>query len=106
MKDVLSPEIVALTWEDIYVTLIRLFEQLAEKGMVLALDYSKAFDCLDARATAALLRKYKWPPKLLALFELVWTRLDRFVQSYNSSSTHTLWPLEEGFSLKETLWAH
>ena len=33
--------------------------------MVLALDFSKAFDCLDARVTTAMLQKYGWPPGLL-----------------------------------------
>ena len=49
MRSVLMPEIAAINGEDLYVTLLRIFEQLAEQGMVLALDFTKAFDALDAR---------------------------------------------------------
>ena len=80
MRSVLAPEVGAITGEDIYATLIRIFEQLSQQGMVLALDFSKAFDCLDARVTTAMLQKYEWPPGLLKIFELVWLRLDRFIQ--------------------------
>ena len=46
-------------------TLIRIFEQLSEQGMVLAIDFSKVFDCLDARVATAMFQKYGWPPGCL-----------------------------------------
>ena len=72
MRSVLMPEIAAINGEDLYVTLLRVFEQLAEQGMVLALDFTKAFDALDARVTIEMLRKLKWPPDLLRVFSSVW----------------------------------
>ena len=101
MRSVLAPEVGAITGEDIYATLIRIFEQLSQKGMVLALDFSKAFDCLDARVTTAMLQKYGWPPGLLKIFELVWLRLDRFIQF--QQHTHSV-PLNGVCSPKETPW--
>ena len=61
MRSVLAPEVGAITGEDIYAALIRIFEQLSQQGTVLALDFSKAFDCLDARVATAILQKYGWP---------------------------------------------
>ena len=76
----LMPEIAAINGEDLYVTLLRIFEQLAEQGMVLALDFTKAFDALDARVTIEMLRKLKWPPDLLRVFSSVWMQLTRYIQ--------------------------
>ncbi|CAE7425932.1 unnamed protein product, partial [Symbiodinium microadriaticum] len=72
--------IAAINGEDLYVTLLRVFEQLAEQGMVLALDFTKAFDALDARVTIEMLRKLKWPPDLLRVFSSVWMQLARYIQ--------------------------
>ncbi|OLP87093.1 Retrovirus-related Pol polyprotein from type-1 retrotransposable element R2 [Symbiodinium microadriaticum] len=80
MRSVLLPEIAAINGEDLYVTLLRVFEQLAEQGMVLALDFTKAFDALDARVTIEMLRKLKWPPDLLRVFSSVWMQLARYIQ--------------------------
>ena len=78
--------------KDLYVSLCNILEQFCERGNVLALDFTKAFDALDAEATAALLTKHRWPPQLVHLLRTVWVNQRKFIQYKHHTHDAALQP--------------
>lgn len=65
--------------DDIYTHLITTFQKFHEQGFLLALDYTKAFDCLDPKVTKELLLAFGWDASLVEFIHTVWNNQRRFV---------------------------
>ncbi|CAE7207010.1 unnamed protein product, partial [Symbiodinium sp. CCMP2592] len=76
----LTVDIGAITGEDICVTLSEVMHQFATKKHILTLDFTKAFDTLDAEVSIRLLQHLRWPPGVVAMLRSAWCHQLRFVQ--------------------------
>ena len=56
-----------------------MFQNFHDQGYLLALDYTKAFDCLDPNVTKELLLAFGWNIKLVDFIHTIWDRQCRFV---------------------------
>ena len=80
LKQVLIPEVAGLSHQDIYENLIEIFDNYHRHGYLLALDYTKAFDCINSRLSCEILTAHRWPPLLVTLLGEIWGHQSRFVQ--------------------------
>ena len=80
LQTVLLPEVGGISHEDIYSNLIEIFDHFTEHGYLLTLDYSKAFDCIDASLSHELLRAHGWPSRIISLLSATSQLQCRFVQ--------------------------
>ena len=80
LRQVLRPEVAGLSHQDIYENLIEIFDNFHQHGYVLALDYTKAFDCINCRLSCEILTAHGWPPLLISLLSGIWGQQSRFVQ--------------------------
>ena len=76
----LTVDIGAITGEDICVTLAEVMHPFATKKHILTLDFTKAFDTLDADVSIRLLQHLRWPPGVVAMLRSAWCHQLRFVQ--------------------------
>lgn len=65
--------------DDIYTHLITTFQKFHEQGFLLALVYTKAFDCLDPNVTKELLLAFGRDASLVEFIHTVWNNQCRFV---------------------------
>ena len=75
----LLPEVAGITGEELYTTVIKIFDSFGSQNYILGMDYTKAFDVLDPQVTKALLKKHGWPDDLIRLLVLVWSNNRRFI---------------------------
>ena len=75
----LLPEVAGVTGEELYTTVIKIFDSFGSQNYILRMDYTKAFDVLDPQVTKALLKKHGWPDDLIRLLVLVWSNNRRFI---------------------------
>jgi len=78
-KSTFPQEIAAMAKNDLYTHLIHMFQNFHDQGYLLALDYTKAFDCLDPNVTKELLLAFGWNIKLVEFIHTIWDRQCRFV---------------------------
>ena len=52
----LLPEVAGRTGEELYTTVIKIFDSFGSQNYILGMDYTKAFDVLDPQVTKALLK--------------------------------------------------
>ena len=79
LKQNLLPEVAGITGEELYTTVIKIFDSFGPQNFILGMDYTKAFDVLDPQVTEALLKKHGWPKDLIRLLIFVWSHNKRFI---------------------------
>ena len=90
LRSVLLANVGGVSREDIYENIIEIFDNFHKHGFMLAMDYSKAFDCLDSNLSCSLLRAHGWPLDLIHLLEATWRQQERFVQWDHHTHSSTL----------------
>ena len=55
------------------------FQKFYDHGFLLALDYTRVFDCLDSNVTKELLLAFGWDSSLVQFLHTVWDKQNRFL---------------------------
>lgn len=72
------PEVASMMKQDLYVPLTQLMEKTDEKGYLLGLDFSKAYDVLDPQVARQIVLAYHWPENLVDFIIDTWVQQSRF----------------------------
>ena len=80
LRSSLMHQVGGISGDDIYANIIKIFDKFHERGYLLTMNYSKAFDCLDSSLSCQLLQAHGWPSLLTDLLAAIWDKRERFDQ--------------------------